>query len=235
MNPRIEIDREEFPFSLPVFNRFEELDLHPKVTFFVGENGSGKSTLLEAIAIAYGFPAEGGSKHHTYSTFDSHSNLDEKIILAKPSFPKESLFFRSESFYNLVSYLDAAARGEGGGPPRLGWTHRRSHGEGFLDTIAAYRADGLFLMDEPESALSVQGQLTFLAHMKRLVDCGSQFIIATHSPILLGFGQARIYRFSEEGIHKIAYRDTEQYQLTLEFLKNRSLYANILGLEELTE
>ncbi len=230
MNPRVEIDRTLFPFTLPVFRNFEALPLHPSVTFFVGENASGKSTLLEGIATNFGFPAEGGTRSHHYSTFDSHSGLGDSLVLAKGQAPKDSFFFRSESFYNLATYLDTAAR-EGGGVPRFGWTHQRSHGEGFLETVSHLKPNGLYLFDEPESALSAQGQITFLSHMKRLVDGGSQFIIATHSPILMGFGKAWIYQFGTDGIARTTYRETEHYRLTFDFLRNRDRYAAHLGLD----
>lgn len=230
VNPRIEIDRSEFPFSLPVLQKFERLDLHENVTFFIGDNGSGKSTLLEAIATNYGFPAEGGSLNHRFSTYHSHTDLGDKLILGKQDHPKTSYFFRSETFYNFATYLDQAAR-EGGGAPRFGWTHQRSHGEGFLDTMNALEPNGLYLMDEPEAALSVQGQFTFLTQMKLLVEKGCQFIIATHSPILLGYGNSLIYRFAEQGIEPTRYRETDHYRLTLDFLKNRERYVNLLGLD----
>ena len=225
INPRINLNRDEFPFTLPVFREFRELMLHPDITFFVGENGSGKSTLLEAIAVNYGLPAEGGSKHHTFSTHDTHSELWDKIILAKPDYPKEAMFIRAETFYTFATYLE-----ESGGI-RYGDLHHRSRGQGFMETIAALKPPGLYLMDEPESALSVQGLITFLAQLKRLIDCGSQFIIATHSPILLGFGRGTIYEFTDDGIAAVEYKETNNYRLTLDFLKNRDRYAALLGLD----
>lgn len=224
MNPRKEVDRGRFPFTLPVFEEFDHLDFHPRVTFFIGENGSGKSTLLEAVATNFGFSAEGGSKNHTFATFDSHSDMADDLILAKGTAPGDTFFFRSETFYNVASYL-ANAQGY-----RYGDIHKRSHAQGFLEAVAQFKGDGLYLFDEPESALSIQGQLTFMAHMKRLVNEGSQLIIATHSPIILGFGDSWIYQFRESEIERVNYFDTEQVQLTKDFLLHRDRYAKLLDL-----
>jgi predicted ATPase len=231
VNPRIDVNRSVFPFTLPVFKGFQFLDFHPELTLFIGENGSGKSTLLEAVAVQYGFPAEGGSLAHTYETYDTHSGLHDSIILRRSDYPKDHLFIRAETFYNFSTYTELAAR-EFGGSPRFGFTHRRSRGQGFLDTVKSLKSPGLYLFDEPESALSLQGQITFLYHMKRLIEGGSQIIMATHSPILMGFGKCTIYHFSEEGIQTKKYRETDHYQLTLEFLRNRGRFAEMLGLDQ---
>lgn len=232
INPHVEVDRSRFPFTLPVFQNFESLAFPKPVTFFVGENGSGKSTLLEAMAVRFGFSAEGGSLSHTFSTFDSHSDMSEGILLSRKERPGDSLFLRAESFYNLATYLEQS-NADFLGYGRFGSLHKRSHGQGFLDTVKQLKPHGLYLMDEPESALSVQGQFTMLSLMKQLVDEDSQLIIATHSPILLGFGGATIYRFSEEGIREVDYKETDPYMLTLDFLKNRNRYASYMGLPEL--
>jgi len=230
VNPNIDVDRARFPFTLPSLREFQSIEIDPKVTFFIGENGSGKSTLLEAIAVHLGFPAEGGRKDHHFSTHDSHSELHDQIVIGKRSVPGDTFFFRSESFYNVSTYLERAAR-DVGLPPRFGFTHQRSHGEGFLDVLQGLKGDGLYLLDEPESALSIQGQLTFLSQMRRLLNEDSQFVIATHSPIVLGFPGARIYRFSESGIEKVSYEETESYRLTFDFLKNRERYVHLMDLE----
>lgn len=231
VNPRAEVDRGRFPFTLPVFRDFESLKLDPKVTFFIGENGSGKSTLMETIALQLNLPAEGGSKWHSYSTFDSHVDLENQIILARNGFPSEEIFIRSESFYNLASYLDRAARGEGGGVPRFGWTHQRSHGQGFMDAFLSLKADGFYLFDEPESALSIRGQMTFLAQMQKLINEDCQLVIATHSPVILGFPGALIYHFSDEGIRPMSYEQTDPYAFTLRFLKDPDSFLRLLGIE----
>jgi len=231
VHPRIEVDRSRFPFQLPAFLGFQRLALHPQLTFFVGENGSGKSTMLEAIAVNYGLPAEGGTKQHTFSTYDSHSDLHDKIIIGKGDFPRESMFLRAESFYNMATYVDRASR-EAGRTPRFGWIHQRSHGEGFQDALRTLDPPGVYFMDEPESALSIQGQLILMARLKWLISKGSQLIIATHSPVILGFGLGWIYEFGNEGIQRREYEETASYQLTLDFLRNRGRYADILGKAE---
>jgi predicted ATPase len=225
LNPRKNIDRGEFPLTLHVFRGFEGIEFHPQVTFFVGDNGSGKSTLLEAVAVNYGFSAEGGTKGHSFRTMDTHSGLHENLILAKMDYPRDALFLRAETFYNMASYVKEA------GGSRFGHLHEMSHGEGFLEAIGTLNPPGLYLMDEPESALSPVGQLSFLVQMKRLVDGGGQFIIATHSPILLGFGRGWIYEFSENGMNRVDYRETTPYLITQDFLKNRGRYVELLGLD----
>ncbi|ARU41349.1 hypothetical protein CCB80_09460 [Armatimonadetes bacterium Uphvl-Ar1] len=231
VNPHKEVDRSVYPFTLPVFQGFNSLEFHQDVTFFVGENGSGKSTLMEAIAIQAKLPAEGGMRQHSFSTYDSHSEFWDSLILVRGDYEAEAMFLRAESFYNVASYVNRMAR-EAGGVARFGDIHSRSHGEGFLDAIASLKPPGFYLMDEPESALSFQGQLTLMAHMKRLIDEGSQFVIATHSPILLGFGSAWIYEFSEDGIERRGYRETQNYKMMRDFLENRERYARMLGLGE---
>ena len=197
------------------------LEFLSRVTFFVGENGTGKSTLLEAIAVAYGFNPEGGSKNYRFATSESHSGLWENLTLVKHRFPKDGFFLRAESFYNVASYIDELDAEPAATAPLIASyggrsLHRQSHGESFMSLIEnRFGGHGLYLLDEPEAALS-----PMLAEMKRLVDHDSQLIIATHSPILLAFPGAEILEFSEDGIRKIAYRDTEHYQTTLRFLEN---------------
>lgn len=229
VNPRAEVDRSRFPFTLPVFKDFDSLKLDPKVTFFVGENGSGKSTLMETMALQLDLPAEGGSKWHRYSTFDSHVDLENQIILARNGYPSEEVFFRSESFYNLASYLDQAAKGAGG-VPRFGWTHERSHGQGFLDAFLSLKADGFYLFDEPESALSIRGQMTFLVQMQKLINEDCQLVIATHSPVILGFPGALIYQFSDEGIRPVLYEETDPCTITLRALRDPRAFHRLLGI-----
>ncbi len=223
-NFNIEIDRKEFPWTLPCFKGFHSLELDPKVTFFIGENGSGKSTLLEVIAINYGLPPEGGTKWHSFKTYDTHSPLMDQILLNKGIAPADSMFLRAETFYNMASYLETQRA------TRFSQLHSMSRGESFLATASALITPGLFIFDEPESALSINGLLRFLVEMQRLVEEGSQLIIATHSPILLGFGQGKILEFSTNGIHEVKYKETKQYQLTLDFLRNRERYVTSLGL-----
>ena len=208
---------EEFPYSIPAVRNLTTLDFHPNVTFFVGENGTGKSTLLEAIAVAEGFNAEGGSRHAMFKTADTHSeDLPRKLELRRNKIPRgDSYFLRAESFYNLSSYIESIGAGGYGEEP----LHQQSHGEAFLSLlIERLSGNGLYLMDEPEAALSPQRQLTFLAALHGLVQAGGQFIIATHSPIILAYPQASILQFSAEGIAPVAYQDTEHYKVTKAFL-----------------
>lgn len=210
--------------SLPAAAHLEKLPLHAQVTFFVGENGTGKSTLLEAIAAAYGLNPEGGSRNFSFSTRSTHSGLSRYLSLSKGTArPKDSYFLRAESFYNVateVERLDQAAPGpslfDSYGGKSL---HAQSHGESFLALVLnRFWGNGFYLLDEPEAALSPSRQLTLLAKLGRLAKEGSQFIIATHSPILMALPGAEILLFDETGVHPIPYRETEHYQLTKMFL-----------------
>ena len=217
----------EYPFCIPSLKELDVLELHEDVTFFVGENGSGKSTLLEAIAVSLGFNAEGGNKNTQFSTSATHSELSEYLKLVK-SFkkPRDGYFLRAESFYNLATYMDGTGYLAGYGGESL---HRQSHGESFMATLLnKFRGNGLYLMDEPEAALSPTRQLAALSAIHQLVEENSQFVIATHSPILLAYPRAKIYQFSSTGIEKIEYVDTEHYQVTKEFLNNHKNMLDIL-------
>lgn len=187
------------------------------VTFLIGENGIGKSTLLEAIAVSYGFNPEGGSKDYFYSTNNSHSDLYKSIVLSKCNYPKDGFFLRAESFYNTASYLDSIGAGRFGGVS----LHEQSHGESFLATVQnRFSGNGLYILDEPEAALSPMRLLTLMAEMKYLIDNNSQFIISTHSPILMAFPNATIYEITDKGIESVNYKETEHYQITKSFLDN---------------
>ena len=196
------------------------LSFQKPVTFFVGENGSGKSTLLEAVAIAYGFNPEGGTKNYRFSTYDSHSELCGAIRLVRGVCrPGWGYFLRAESFYNVASAEEEYSRGPGGRP---GHYHEKSHGESFLAvTHSNLRPNGVYLMDEPEAALSLQRQLTLLLEIAGCAKEHSQFIIATHSPILLGLPGAQILSFDGGTIHECRYEDTESYQVAEMFINNR--------------
>lgn len=200
--------------------------LDTPVTFLVGENGSGKSTLLEAIAVSCGFNAEGGTRNFTFSTRATHSELGEYITVAKRRYSRDGFFLRAESFYNVATNIDEMDE-EPSFSPRLidsygGVSlHSQSHGESFLALVQnRFGGEGLYLLDEPEAALSPTRQLTLLGEMHQLVERDSQFIIATHSPILMAYPGARIYELSENGIASVEYRETEHYQLTRRFLEN---------------
>lgn len=221
--------------ALPVIkflNQAERLAFSSPVTFFVGENGTGKSTLLEAIAVSYGFNAEGGSRNLNFSTKKTHSELCDHIRLSKRAHPRDGFFLRAESVYNMASNIDERDKGSSFDPPIIESyggvsLHKQSHGESFLAIVQnRFGGDGIYLLDEPEAALSPTRQLTLLAEIDRLVKGNSQFIIATHSPILMAFPGAEILEFTENGIAKANYKDTEHYRITKQFLNDpdRMLY-----------
>jgi predicted ATPase len=197
----------------------EELALNPAVTFLVGENGSGKSTLIEGIAFAAGFGPEGGSTNFAPDTRGEIAALGGALVLVRGARrPRTGYFLRAETFFNVATRIDAIADGihESYGGESL---HRRSHGEGFL-ALARERfgGDGLYVLDEPEAALSPQGQFTLLRRIHELVAAGSQFVIATHSPILMAYPGALIYELLDDGPAVTAYEDTDHYRLTRSFL-----------------
>lgn len=202
--------------EIPAVKSTHRLNLHPKATFFIGENGTGKSTLLEAIAVADGFNAEGGTRNFNFATRASHSDLYKWIRLGRSmrgKRRKDGFFMRAESFYNVATEIEKL------GVSGYGDYHRQSHGEAFLHLITdRLRGDGLYLFDEPEAALSPQRQLVFLAAMHALIEREAQFVIATHSPIIMAYPEATIYEFSTAGIRQVAYRDTEHYRVTHAFL-----------------
>ncbi len=225
---------DEFPYSVPAVRHLRELSLDHDVTFFIGENGTGKSTLLEAIAVAWGLNPEGGSRNFQFATRESQSDLNNHLRLTKsPKRPTDSFFLRAESFYNVASEVDRLAK-EQEGRKFLSWyggksLHDQSHGESFYALMQhRFIGHGLYLMDEPEAALSPTRQLGLLAIMHNQISVGSQFIIATHSPIIMGYPGARIYSFSDDGIEEVAYKDTDHYQVTRRFLDNPDKMLAIL-------
>lgn len=213
---------EVYPFSIPAVRRLDSLDFHPDVTFLVGENGAGKSTLLEAIAVALGFNPEGGNRNTTFSTHDNHSGLARHLRTVRSyKKPRDGFFLRAESLYNLATYMEQDGRAEYLSSYGGLSLHAQSHGESFMATLLnKFKGDGLYLLDEPEAALSPTRQLAALRAIHQLVDRRSQFVIATHSPILLAYPGARIYQFSADGIEQVAYRDTEHYTVTRRFLND---------------
>jgi predicted ATPase len=215
---------DEFPYSLPAIRHLETLRFSSAVTFFVGENGSGKSTLLEGIAGAFGLNPEGGTKHVRFSSRASHSPLFKDLRLKRvPPAPTDSYFLRAETFYNVASVIERpddyrAYDLEAVGGRSL---HDRSHGEAFLALVLhRLRGNGFYLFDEPEAALSPNRQLALLAAMGQLVTKRSQFIIATHSPILMAYPGATIYALGEGAPRQIEFNETEHYQVTRAFLAN---------------
>lgn len=221
---------DRFPYTLPAVRHLDTLAFHPKVTFFVGENGSGKSTLLEAIAVACGLNPEGGSRNFNFATRASHSPLGECVRLAKTvATPGDSYFLRAESFYNVASEIERLDRNKPGhfrGPPIIDAyggvsLHEQSHGESFFALFKnRFGANGLYLMDEPEAALSPARQLQFLVLLHDYVRRGCQFVIATHSPIIMAYPDACIYVFGADGIREVPYRETEHYLITRRFVGN---------------
>ncbi|MCA6997512.1 AAA family ATPase [Dickeya solani] len=230
---RISLNRDKvesfshYPFSIPAIRSLDFIVPHPNVTFFIGENGTGKSTLLEAIAVSMGFNPEGGTRNFTFSTRASHSELSNYLRIAKgvPR-PRNGFFFRAESFFNLASEIEHLDAEPAFGPPVINSygghsLHEQSHGESFLSLMMnRFSGKGLYLLDEPEAALSPARQLAMLARMHDLILDDSQFIIATHSPILLGYPDALIYQFDGDNISQVNYKDTDHYQITRSFLNN---------------
>jgi predicted ATPase len=184
-----------YPFTIPAVSHIHGLRLHPKVTYFVGENGSGKSTILEAIAVAAGFNAEGGTENFRFSTRRSESALCDALRLVRGARrPRTGFFLRAESYFNVATEIDALGVADSYGGVSL---HEQSHGESFLALLMnRFGANGFYVLDEPEAALSPMRQLSALARIHQLVREGSQFVIATHAPILLAYPGALIYELS---------------------------------------
>ena len=230
----LQIDRAQLPpdsylHRIPALAALEELTFRKQVTFLTGENGSGKSTLLEAAAVAYGFNPEGGSRNYSFSTYDSHSELYRAVRLIKGyERPKWGYFLRAESFYNVATAEEAYGKLAKQGPE---YYHRCSHGESFLRLVQRnFTGSGIYLLDEPEAALSPQRQLTLLLEIARCVREQAQFIIATHSPILLGLPDAEILSLDGGTLHPCTYEETESYQVTKLFLSSREQLLRQLGI-----
>lgn len=223
----------EYPFSLDAVRRLPELRLDAKVSYFIGENGSGKSTLLEAIAVAYGFNPEGGSKNFNFQTKSTHSNLSDYMTLTKGiSRADDGFFLRAESFYNVASNIDVLDEG-GMSPPLINSyggisLHAQSHGESFISLVMnRLRGRGLYILDEPEAALSPTRQMALVSRIHQLVNNNSQFIIATHSPIIMSYPDSTIFNI-ESGYDVIELEDTEHFQVTRNFMNNREAMLDIL-------
>lgn len=226
---------EEYPFCIPSVRSLNELSLHANVTFFVGGNGSGKSTLLEAIAIAAGFNPEGGSKNFRFSTACSASSLHEYLRVVRGTHRERTGFFlRAESYFNLATEIEELDKEPSPAPLIIESygnkpLHEQSHGESFMALVQHRFGDrGLYLLDEPEAALSPSWQLSLLRSINDLVVRGSQFIIATHSPLLLAYPHARILQFDEQGVCEKEYRETEHFQLCRAFLNSPERFLGYL-------
>ena len=215
-----------YPFNIPAVAALvcDGLRFDSPVTFFVGENGSGKSTLIEAIAVACGFNPEGGSRNFSFSTANTHSELSRVLRVSRRKNPKDGFFLRAESFYNAITYMAQINDLSISGPPLVESyggvpLHERSHGEGFMALVQnRFGGEGLYILDEPEAALSPQRQLALLCEIKRLVDDRSQFIIATHSPILIAYPGAAVLELSERGIERVPYGETELFRTMRDFV-----------------
>lgn len=221
---------DEYPFSVPAVKNLGTLEFHPDVTFFVGENGTGKSTLMEALALLERYNPEGGTRNSLFATHETHSVLHEYLKASKSyKMPKDGYFLRSETFYNFATYIDEVDYAASYG----GSLHTQSHGESILSLLThKFRGNGLYLLDEPEAALSPSRQLSALAVIHRLVRRDSQFIIATHSPMLMAYPGARIYLFSDSEIRETAYEETEHYQIARDFFRSREQMLEVLFADE---
>lgn len=237
----VKLKREEvpsfdnYPFSLNAVKNIFTIKLHPKVTFFIGENGSGKSTLMEAIAVSWGFNPEGGTKNFKFGTYESHSSLHEYLRLSRGvARPKDGFFLRAECFFNVASEIQRLDEFGSFGPPIIDSyggrsLHEQSHGESFMSLlIHRFGGSGLYILDEPEAALSPTRQMAMISRMHELVKANSQFIIATHSPIILSYPNAKIFQLEENGLKCVKYEETEHYQVTRDFLNRPDKMLKIL-------
>lgn len=231
------VEEDSYVRDIPSVCSIRDMEFRENVTFLVGENGTGKSTLLEAVAVAYGFNPEGGSRNFNFATRPTHSGLHRALTLIKGVHrPRHNFFLRAESFYNVATQIEEYR--DGSDPDtyyeRYGGRslHEQSHGESFLALMQnTFEEQGMYILDEPEAALSPQRQLTLLIHICRLASKGAQFIIASHSPILLGIPGADILSFEDGEVERIGYEETESYRVTEMFINNREYFLKRL-LEE---
>jgi predicted ATPase len=228
-------DFNRYPFALPAVVHLECLAFPQPVTFLIGENGSGKSTLLEAIAVALGFNAEGGSRNFRFGTRESHSELHAYLRPVRSvTRPRDGFFLRAESYYNVATEIENLDRAPGPSPPIAPAygpraLHEQSHGESFLALVQhRFRGHGLYLLDEPEAALSPMRQLALLSRLHDLVEARSQFIVATHSPILLAYPAATIYELGSQGLQSVRYEETEHFRVTRDFLNRHPTMVQTL-------
>lgn len=227
-----------WPYDIASVRDFGWRPFHPAVTYFVGENGSGKSTIVEALAVVLGMNAEGGGRNMRFATAATETPLADHIVVERAGRPRTDFFLRAESFYNVASEIDALDREPGFGPPikdSYGGQslHSRSHGASFIATLTnRFGGGGLYLLDEPESALSFRGCLTLLRVIHDLVAAGSQFVIATHSPFILAMPDAMIYALDDDGIRSVSYDEAEPVVNARGFLEAPDRYLRHLFSEE---
>lgn len=227
---------DRYPFAIPAIRSLDELALDPKVTFLIGDNGSGKSTLIEAIAMLAGFNAEGGSKNFRFATRSSESPLHKYMRPVRGvKRPRDGFFLRAESYFNVGTEIERLDEDKYAGPPIIDSfggvsLHEQSHGESFLALATnRFHGHGLYILDEPEAALSPQRQLSLLAIIHELVEHrDSQLVIATHSPILMAYPGATLYRLDGDGISRAVYEETQHYQITREFLNSPERFFKTL-------
>jgi predicted ATPase len=226
---------EQYPFNIGAIQHVDQLKFHPKVTYLIGENGIGKSTLMESIAVAWGFNPEGGTQNFTFSTQATHSQLHEYVRLVRGvQRPRDGFFFRAESYYNVATNIDELDREDSYSPPikeSYGGKslHEQSHGESFFATFMhRFGGQGLYILDEPEAALSPLRQMAMLSRIHELVQKNSQFIISTHSPILMAYPDAQIYHLSADGIERRTLEETDHYIIMKQFLNNKEKMLNEL-------
>ena len=225
-----------YPYDIPAVRDVESITFNSPVTFFVGENGSGKSTILEAIAVTAGFNAEGGTKNYNFSTENSTSELANTLTLVRGARREKSGFFlRAESFYTTANYTEKGTFPLDDTPVPLFFDgkpmHQQSHGEAFMAIVKNFQP-GLFLFDEPESALSPQRLLQLMVRIHALVRQGSQCIIATHSPILLAYPGAQIYEFTRLGVQATRFNELDHVNLTRDFLNSPGSFLKELFEEQ---
>ncbi len=215
-------DRNRYPFNIPAFDNGIDISLDSRVTMLVGENGSGKSTFLEAIAECCGFDPEGGNRDHYRESFEDRSELAQALRLSWMPKTTEGFFLRAESFFNFATYIEGVSDLRAYGGKSL---HKQSHGESFLALFENRFEQGFYILDEPEAALSPQRQLTFMSIINQLEAPGhAQFLIATHSPILLSYPGAKVISFDDGKIKEINYQDSSHFQITKSFLDDPERY-----------
>jgi predicted ATPase len=239
---RLRLERDDagdhYPFTLPAVSSLDRsggLELGPGVTFLVGENGTGKSTLVEAVAVAAGVNPEGGSQNFRFASRASESSLGAHLVLTwGTTKPRTKFFLRAESYYNVATEIERldAEPGSGSLLAAYGGTspHERSHGESFVDLIThRFGPRGLYLLDEPEAALSVRGCLAVLARLAELTEQGCQFVVATHSPVLLALPGATILEIHDDGsVERVNYDNALPVRLTRDFLGSPETYVRHL-------